>query len=328
MSPERAVDTPAPEAVPAASPAPEGTPASVSTPTPANEVAPVGSDTSPAVPDADDFNWHEFGADLDKLNEDEPAIELKPPAVTPDKTEEVPPAVAVPPTAPVVEVQPVADTPPATPEVAPAPPDTSQAAAAQVLAAQVPDPKVEEEQLVKERERLSQELERKYAMTEDDGVEFVKAPEKVLPRLFANVHAAALENTVGVVQQILPQLVEGVLQRVSQAATVKRAFDKAWPALADAKYTDKIRRLSDLYRAQNPQASTEQFIQEVGTLAHVTLRIPLPEAQATPAATPIRAAPAPFVPPAPGAGTPPVQAQKPLNEFEQLAVEMLEDDTT
>ena len=242
-----------------------------------------------------------------------PTPVVKPTVETPKGPEALAPVV------PPAVVTPVPPVTPAVPEVVAQPPKPAEPVVAppqvQALTA---------EQIAAERAKVTQQYEQSYAMTEDEGSELIRSPETVLPKLAARMHVQVMETTLTIVQQMLPKLLERELGVANQAQKARAEFFTAWPELDKPGFQETLQRVGNLYRANNPGASVEQFIQEVGATASVLLKVP-PKSMMPPA-QPSAPAPVAFTPASPGGGGAPLVPAQQLNAFETMAVEFLESD--
>lgn len=148
--------------------------------------------------------------------------------------------------------------------------------------------------------------EKVYGMNEDDAKALFETPEKVLPALAAKVHLEVVQNVLGTLAQILPGQIAAVQQVQTQQAALLDDFWNSHPTLDRKTDRDSVMQLAQLYRAQNPNASFEEFKRVVGSQAMVMLN-KLPVAAGTPARTvvPPGAPRTPAHRPA-GQGTPPL----------------------
>lgn len=125
------------------------------------------------------------------------------------------------------------------------------------------------------------------------------APEEVLPQLAAQLYFDTVTQTLEAVRQQIPAFVGNYLANQKSGEAANEQFYTAWPKLREAD-SAALERMASTYRQNNPKASAEQFIQEVGAAAHVALRIPI-EAEPAPAPEPEEEKKAlPFVPAAKG----------------------------
>lgn len=111
-----------------------------------------------------------------------------------------------------------------------------------------------------------------YGLSEDDAKTLFEAPEKVLPQLAAKVHLEVVQNVLGTLAQVLPAQIAAVQQA---QVTNKSLLDDFWnshPTLDRQADHAAVMQLAQLYRAQNPNASFEEFKQVVGAQAMVALK--------------------------------------------------------
>lgn len=165
-----------------------------------------------------------------------------------------------------------------------------------------------------------------FKLSDEDTELLRNEPEKVMPKLAAELFYDTHEAVVRSVMQLLP----GLMQRYQSAQQVQQsnmnAFYEKWPALNDPKYTNDFNRISSMYGQLNPQASLEQFITEVGAQMMIANKIPF-DLQTGQVIQPAAQEPAPTPahrPAMPAAAASPGKA--PAGEFEALAEEFIEDD--
>lgn len=177
------------------------------------------------------------------------------------------------------------------------------------------------------REKVEAELrtalEDVYAFSDEDATALAVEPEKVLPKLAANLHVSVLQAaTQGVIAQ-LPGLIDAVMKGREVSSQAEDAFYGKWPKLKG--HEDTVMRITQTYRALNPGAPMEQAIQEIGTQAMFMLRIPMDDAPAETVTTP--QATTPPTPASPGSSTvAPVIPPASDNPFTQMAEEFIEED--
>jgi len=278
------------------------------------EINDEGHDQMPGIEDLFDDEVDEPVVEL-TAEEDaghEPAAAPEEPAPQESQPQAVAPQPAAPPAEPPV--------PPAQPQAQqPAQPSSEAPSGmeppAQPAAAE-PGPDLQES-----RKQAMAELERRYALTEEDANAIISEPEKVLPRFFSRLYVDIFENVVNSLYSQMPQMVSSVNERTAAQTKDETDFYDAWPALKDPKYGDFILRAGQMYRQLNPAASKEQFIQEVGAQAMFALRLPTesaPPAQEPPAAPP-------YTPPRSGPTPPPIGTKPPVNTYVEMAEEFLKD---
>lgn len=160
-------------------------------------------------------------------------------------------------------------------------------------------------------------------ISDDEADNFLSDPRTVMSKLLAQAHLSAVEQSVTLMQHNAPQVVSQLVRQQAAYEREGQAFFNRWPKLAG--HVDQVNKIAMSWRQQNPQASSQDFMENVGPLAHALLRIPVEdEAQPQPAPAESTAPP----PPPPRAGVQPRRSPKPsnLNPFEQLAEEMLAED--
>lgn len=185
------------------------------------------------------------------------------------------------------------------------------------------------------RESYVSEISKQYQMSKEDAEKFVLNPNEVIPRLAANLHANILQQAVSTVmqamQQVLPQMVTQVQTQREATQTAEDQFFSRWPELKA--HRDKVIATGRLFRSQNPNASMDEFIQQVGINSWLVSGLPpaglvgklnggsqqqQPQQQVQ--QQPLRG----FQPAAPGAVAP-MAPQQASNPFEAMAIEMKED---
>ncbi len=253
------------------------------------------------------------------------------------KAEEVPPKVDEPPQPKVEEVPPKEKPPeepvkPAAEEVPPKPAEEPKKPEELIKIAPEEKPvEVTPEQVSKDRTDLTNHWEKSYEMTPEEGIEFLDSPHEIVPKAMARLHVAVLEDAVKAIGQLLPQIVAREVQTIKTTTAHDKAFYDKWRKLDTPEYRKVVTRMGDLYKQHNPDATVEQFIQEVGAAAMIAFKIPPDDIPGeSPAALDLVPPAAPareqHSPVQPGSGTPPAAPAKKLNEFETLAVEFEEDD--
>ena len=232
------------------------------------------------------------------------------------------PPVAAPPEPPVppvaVEPQPPAEPPPSQPPAAPkveepaAPARTSEEVAAE---------------RAEGRKKWVSELEKKYAIPEDQYDALLTSPQTVLPILAAQVHAAVAEEVINTIISNLPQLVGGITTRMTQEQKYEADFFARWTKLNDAEGRKMVEKILPSYINSNPKVTVDDIMRDVGIMAMVALKRPI-EASPTPG-TPPPVVPTPPTPPAgytpaaPGAGG---GAPVKLGVWESMAEELIHED--
>lgn len=109
------------------------------------------------------------------------------------------------------------------------------------------------------------DLESSYSIPEELSEKLQTEPEKVLPKLAAQVHMRVAQEIYRYMQAQLPEFIDGYVQTMSREMQAKQAFFSKWPDLAP--YEDKVVEIGMMYRKMNPKASPDEVIQRVGELA-------------------------------------------------------------
>lgn len=134
-------------------------------------------------------------------------------------------------------------------------------------------------------------VEKVYGMSEDDAKALFETPEKVLPQLAAKVHLEVVQNVLGTLAQILPAQIAAVQQAQVQNNSLLDDFWNSHPTLDRNTDHATVVQLAQMFRAQNPNASFEDFKRMVGAQAMVALnKLPVaaPAAGSAPAPAPAR----------------------------------------
>jgi len=186
-------------------------------------------------------------------------------------------------------------------------------------------------EITKARETAHEKLIEQFKMTEEQEEAFSTDPGTVLAKMAADLYLDLYDSMMGSIQKQMPSYVAALLQAQNVKQSQEQAFFKAWPKLAKSEYRATIDRIADTYKTQNPKASNEDAIREIGAQAWVALRLPLDELLAvtqpklkhgddTPTST------VEHMPAGTGAARGNEPAPRRLNEYEQLAEEFISDD--
>lgn len=284
--------------------------------------APIPAAAAPVSSEAFDFESFNTDFEKDGENVDSEAVPMElavaPKAAPISEVVQAAPAIETP------TVSPVAPITPAPVETTPKleiviPPTPVPATPQPIPASYTP------EQIAAEREKLTQQYEQQYAMTEDEGTEVLRAPHEMLPKLAAKMHVQVTEATLVAIQQLLPQLLNRELKVAEDSRKARETFFGAWPGLNKPEHMDTLVRVGNSYRANNPGASIEQYIQEVGAMASILCKVP-PGSSVVPTAPAAALAISSFTPAMPGGGTAAPASAPKLNTFETMAVEFINED--
>ena len=162
-----------------------------------------------------------------------------------------------------------------------------------------------------------------YTLSDEDANMLISEPEKVFPKLAAQLHANVLEAAVqGIVAQ-MGSVVENILQTRETQQKSTDTFFTRWPKLQD--HSEQVQRVAAIYRQMNPQATPETAMEEIGLQAMMLLHIPLEETVV--ADVPVAQNP-PMPPAGPGISTASsAPAATESNAFTNLAEEFLQEDS-
>lgn len=276
-----------------------------------NEEAEAGSPAGGALPveESLDTDAEVFEALAEEFlsEEDEPVV-VETPA-------EVPPVAEVPP--PPVVTPPAAATTPAVSE--PAKPDAS---AVPPVASPTPEPQT----IVQpRREDVVSQLASSMAITNEDDIELLRTePEKVIPKLMANLFYDMHATVMRQVSETLPNMLQDVQTRVASVREAEDAFYGQWPLLKD--HADTVLSIGKIYRQMNPNADKATAIREIGAMAMVQAKIPfdVTTGKAIETATQPSAASQAFRPVVTSGVTPAPSA--PTDEWSGLVEEFLRED--
>lgn len=199
---------------------------------------------------------------------------VKAPEPEPKPEEAVAPIVEEKPAA-VVAPQPVAQTSQPAPQPTEAP------------AQQGPSPEVWESM----RRQAFENLQRAYTFSEEDASALQVEPEKVLPKLAANLHVRLYEDLMNRMAQEAPAIIERVISQKDGVRQAEDAFFSKWETLRP--HADKVRQVATMWRQMYPNATMEEAIDGVGQAAMSLLGLqaaPVPPAAPTPPPAPARPA--------------------------------------
>lgn len=147
-----------------------------------------------------------------------------------------------------------------------------------------PQPKVDEtptktpEEMQKEfaaaRNQVMEQLEKTFALDEETADKFLTAPQEVVPKLAARLFLDVYESVMRGMHQSVPAMMQASQAYESKAQKAETDFYGKWPMLKNEQYQKTVLELGSAYRRANPNASTEDFITNVGAAAVVALRLP------------------------------------------------------
>ncbi len=218
--------------------------------------------------------------------------------------------------------------PPAEPEPAPVEPKPAGPVAV------TPDVEGERakriEAIKTKREETRQLLENQYmdriTFTEEETAQLLVEPEKVLKgklaRLSSELFLDVFESLQRTNWAAMPHLVRGEVTQQRAARETEQVFYTKWPALNKPEYVDTIRQVGEIHRRQNPKATRDQSIDQVGAMVSVSLGIPIPGYGPVKEAAPETPHPKPFTPASPGGTGESPTPETPANEWETFGQEI------
>lgn len=155
------------------------------------------------------------------------------------------------------------------------------------------------------RAKFVEELETHYAMAPDEVEQFNAEPEKVLPKMAARLHADLYDSVLRTVYAQLPQMMQTLNQAEQQISAGEQKFFAEWPELKD--HQEAVGQIGAVYRQLYPNATMEEAIKTIGSMAMTQLGLqrapqaappqqqqqrPQPAPPHAPAAAAVSAAPA------------------------------------
>lgn len=178
------------------------------------------------------------------------------------------------------------------------------------------------EQIAEQREQYLSNVASTFELSEEDRVELVTAPEKVLPRLAAQVQLRTLESVAQLLPAVIESQVNQMVQRQTRVMEGVQAFFGEWPELQE--HASDVAQALTVLKQTQPNLTREQLIEKAGafvasskglTLVPKSKRQPAPKQPAGPQGK--RPAPPPG---AGGKGTGSGQPApaKPTNVFQEL----------
>jgi hypothetical protein len=246
----------------------------------ADEPAPAGTPAPSPSPAAseDDFEGAEKNIDWGAISEgvppgaddDEAEAQAAPaPAPAPSPT-------ATPTPAPAPSPAPVEAKKTTTEEPAPAAPATQPAAQAPAPAQPLtPEQQADQDKQFKEWEQSEiGKMAQQYAdsLSDDDVAALQTEPEKILPRMAAQIRMDTMKATLSAIGQLLPGLLSGHQQANQREQQAQDAFFSKNDDLRDVPM-NKILEAGRAYRQMNPEVKDpEEVIEGIGNMVRAVLK--------------------------------------------------------
>lgn len=117
-----------------------------------------------------------------------------------------------------------------------------------------------------------------------------------LPKVMAKVAVKIQQQFFRNLAQIVPAMLDQHTRVSTRNKENEDAFFGAWPGLNRKDHGEAIKRIAQVYRAQNPQATREQMFQDVGLMVSMQYKVPLPQPGSHPAPNGNGAAGSPPIP--------------------------------
>lgn len=160
---------------------------------------------------------------------------------------------------------------------------------------------------------------REYALSEVDQRRLIAEPETVIPRLAAQVHVNVTRDIGSRIGQVIPQLVNRLVEQQLVGMRRETEFFSRYPKLANPAFRETVESSLSMVKAANPNITQEQLFQEGASYAAFRIRQQYQGQQrAAGGQPPVRSAVQPFVPMSPGAPSVPTAPQN-SNPFAELA---------
>jgi hypothetical protein len=142
------------------------------------------------------------------------------------------------------------------------------------------------------------ELQKLYALSEDDADAVLTDPGTVLPKLMANAHLTMMQQIGHMVQmqlQTLPELINRTVQTKSVEDVRVGAFSKAYPDLVGAESLPFVTTAIKAIRTANPNIDFESLLTRIGPVVSQLMGKEIKVASAQPVVKAAVAKPTPFV---------------------------------
>ena len=139
---------------------------------------------------------------------------------------------------------------------------------------------VSDEDFKAAHDRAMEELEKSYALSQEDADRFLSEPEAVVPRTLANMHLNLTYSVMQSIRQALPGWIAAVQGEMERERSEKGAVYEKFPSLKG--HEEAVEIAIGQYRRMNPRATQEDIITRGGAMAMVALGL---EDAGTPAST-------------------------------------------
>lgn len=164
-----------------------------------------------------------------------------------------------------------------------------------------------------------------YMLTEEQATRIISKPEEAFPEYAARLHVRLAGQIGQAMQQILPGIIDQIVDGKMKAQALENDFFRSYPQLSDPRFRPVVSQSLRMARQASPQADRNQIMSDGAALAAMKLRLQLTNGAQQPVAVlqaPVQTQPLPVQPfqPALGGGAPlQPMMQEQVNEFEVLA---------
>lgn len=110
-----------------------------------------------------------------------------------------------------------------------------------------------------------------YAIPEEELAEFEREPAKVIPRLMSRVYMDSVTAAIGQLTTHLPNMVRLIIEENAKYDAASNNFFERWPQLKE--HEEDVRKQGVVFRRMFPQASEEDFINNVGASVMIAKRL-------------------------------------------------------
>ena len=181
-----------------------------------------------------------------------------------------------------------------------------------------PTPEVDPEKQKQEIEKFSSELQKLYAISEEDADAILTDPAAVLPRLMANANMIMLKQVGQMMQQFqqnLPNVINQTMVQKSAETERVDALKKAYPELMTDEAVPYVVQAVNTIRQSNPKIKFDALIKKVGPVAHALMgTMPVVKQEQEPAKVPPKPVPR-HIQARESSVTPPAKKLSPDEEF-------------
>lgn len=131
------------------------------------------------------------------------------------------------------------------------------------------------EQIEEARNQYIDQMAEQFAVSDEEADMLRTEPEKVIPKMMARAMTQALEQSVQIMRNNLPQLVGTQLTQQSKAQEIESKFFGKYPELKDKKAIKVAEGAAKAYRQANPDATLEEVMDSVAFMTWKRLGLPM-----------------------------------------------------